>query len=310
MMFIKKNMRNNWLIIICIVLISVLFITSCGSSKESRSNANYEMQAKTESKDTRMSDNVTEEVKFSESGISGNKQSKTLNETSERKIIQNIYIKMQTLEFDKTNELIVQKTNSIGGYIQHSHSTGRRIEDSGNIDNRSCHMVLRIPKDEFKNFSNEVGKLGNIILKDISGEDVTSQYYDTEAHLKVLKVQEERLLELLKKSGELKDIIELEKELANVRYEIENLTGTLKRYDNLVNYCTLTIDVIEVNKIKEVKNSKTFSDKILNGFISSIESLVNISKITIIVIAAAIPYIIIFGALFFIVRYILKKRNK
>ena len=72
-----------------------------------------------------------------------------------------------------------------------------------------------------------------------------------EARLKSLKLQEERLLTILSKAELLQDIIELERELSNVRYEIENYTGTLKKWDNLIEYSKVTIDVYEVHEIKE-----------------------------------------------------------
>ena len=44
---------------------------------------------------------------------------------------------------------------------------------------RRAHFVIRIPSKKFEHFINEVGELGNLITKEIGGENVTSQYFDT-----------------------------------------------------------------------------------------------------------------------------------
>ena len=110
---------------------------------------------------------------------------------------------------------------------------------------------MRIPRKSFDQFISGLGDVGSVINQQITGEDITGQYLDVEARLKSLKLQEERLLTILSKAELLQDIIELERELSNVRYEIEHYTGTLKKWDNLIDYSKVTIDVYEVHEIKE-----------------------------------------------------------
>ncbi len=235
----------------------------------------------------------------------------TLKENLEHqgKIIKNGIIQMETLNFDETVQHILSKTNSMGGYVQGSNTSGRRIEDKSYEERRRGEFILRIPKTKFDSFMLGIGDLGSITNQQISTEDVTTAYFDTQAHLKSLTIQEERLLELLKKTGELKDIILLEQELSRVRHKIESLTGNLKKWDNLVDFCTLRMEVYEVHKIKE--NSVSFGNKIVNGFVDSVKSLIEFGKEFIVVIAIGIPYLVILSILLLIGRYIFvhRKRN-
>jgi len=220
------------------------------------------------------------------------------------KIIRNGIVQMETLSFDETVKQILSRTNSIGAYVQSSNVSGTSIEAKLSEQNRRGVFILRIPKMKFDSFLLNVGNLGSITNQQISTEDVTSVYFDTQAHLKSLTIQEERLLELLKKTGELKDIIVLEKELSSVRYEIESLTGNLKKWDNLIDFCSLNIEVVEVHKIKE--NPVSFVDKIVNGFVSSVNSLVDFGKGFVVAIFIFIPYLVILSILLLIGRYIYK----
>jgi len=224
------------------------------------------------------------------------------------KIIRNGTIQMETLSFDETVKQILSITNSMGAYVQSSDVAGTSIEAKLSQQSRRGSFILRIPKTKFDNFLLDIGNLGSITKQQVSTEDVTSAYFDTQAHLKSLTIQEERLLALLKKTGELKDIIVLEKELSSVRYEIESLSGNLKKWDNLIDFCTLNIEVVEVHKIKE--NPVSFVDKIANGFVSSVKSLVDFGKGFVVIISIFIPYLVVLSIILLIIRYIYKYIKK
>jgi len=133
---------------------------------------------------------------------------------------------------------------------------------------------------------------------------------DTEARLKSLKIQEERFLELMKNAKDVKDIIELEKSLTEVRYQIESLTGALKQWDNLVEYSTINIGLNEVSELSIGEGSNSsLGDKVVVAFKKSIRSIVNLGKGTVVFVVAIIPYLIILVPIGFIMKFIMKKKN-
>ena len=312
-----RKFKNIIVIMMLMIIVSVSAM-GCGSAKKdtamSESKASMEMpaansgfnistnygkdEAKTKSDNKA---NVAKGVNNSEDILEGSLQ-------SQGKIIKNGIIQMETLNFDEAVENILSKTNNMGGYVQSSNTSGRRIEVKSYEESRSGEFILRIPKTKFDSFISDIGNLGSITNQQISTEDVTAAYFDTQAHLKSLNIQEERLLELLKKTGELKDIIALEKELSNVIYEIESLTGSLKKWDNLIDFCTLNINLREVHKIKE--NPISFGEKIVNGFTNSVKSLIDFGKEFIVVISICLPYIVILAIVLFIARYIFIHRKR
>ncbi|MBZ9623965.1 DUF4349 domain-containing protein [Clostridium sp. FP2] len=302
----KKKFKSIAVILMLMIIISFA-AGGCGSKKASSSNESKSSMEVSKGNGG-LSDGSTGVAK--DEGKSGTDSKTNLKASlvGQGKIIRNGIIQMETLSFDVAVKQILSKTNSMGGYVQSSNISGTSIEAKLSEQSRKGVLILRVPKTEFDAFILEIGNLGSITNKQISTEDVTSAYFDTQAHLKSLTIQEERLLELLKKTGELKDIIVLEKELSTVRYEIEGLTGNLKKWDNLIDFCTLNIELVEVHKIKE--NPVSFVGKIVNGFVSSAKSVVDFGKSLILTISILIPYLVVLSIIFLIVRYIYKYIKK
>jgi len=209
------------------------------------------------------------------------------------KIIKSAYLGIETLEFDVLTNNITGKVNMMGGYIESSNIQGiPKGAMSGS--SRRAHFVIRIPSKKFEHFINEVGELGNLITKEIGGENVTSQYFDTQARIKSLTIQEERLLSILEKAELLQDIIELESELSRVRYEIENYTGTLKRLDQLVDYSSISLDIYEVKELKSTDpDPDTLGDRLVQAFKQSLKNLSEFFENLIIFLVAVLPYLIL-----------------
>ncbi len=164
---------------------------------------------------------------------------------TERKIIRNAEFSMETLEYDKTVQGVQALADRFGGYIESSQTTG-----AGAADNyyraRWASFTLRIPAEELDAFADSLAQYGSVTDSRFYTDEVTDYYYDTEAHLKSLQLQEERLLDILSKADTLSDVATLENSLADVRYQIESLQGSLRRLDSLIALSTVSISVQEV----------------------------------------------------------------
>jgi hypothetical protein len=227
-----------------------------------------------------------------------------------RKIILSGNMLIETNKFDLATKTISTRVQAVGGYIEASQITGVKSQNGNYLENRTASYTIRIPATKFQSFMNEIGTIGVVTSKNLGGEDVTSQYIDSQARLKSQKVKETRLIDILKKAKNLTDVLAIETEIENTRYEIENLTSSLKKWDNLVSYSTLTISLSEVTENKVlVKKPVTLTDKISNAFNSSLKLLADLSKGLIIAIVAALPFIVIFAVILAIVLLIVKRKG-
>ena len=209
-----------------------------------------------------------------------------------RKIIRNAYLSIETKEFDQSIAFLEQKVEEYGGFVESSSVEGNTYSSSSR---RSASYQLRIPAGNFSAFLNDTGGIGNVYNKTVESNEITDQYFDTQARLESLRLQEERLLEILSKAEELTAVIELEQALSDVRYQIENLTTTLRKYDGLVQYSTIHINLNEVYEITPVvEMPTTLGERISQQFAASTERVRHSVEDLLVAVIGGLPLILWF----------------
>lgn len=195
------------------------------------------------------------------------------------KVIRTAELTIQTTEFDQSVDALAALTAQYGGYYESA-----RVDGGGYYDryaNRTADYVVRIPKENFSAFRDHSSEVGHLYSIQESSDNVGEIYYDTETRLATLKTKQERLLALLEKAELMEDIISLENALADVQYEIDMHTTTLRKYDSLIDYSTFRIQLEEVVKIStEPTPEDSFFTKLgvsfgngVDGFVNGLESL-------------------------------------
>jgi hypothetical protein len=222
---------------------------------------------------------------------------------SGQKIIERLNYQIETLKFDDSVARIQSLCSELGGYVQDSNVTGNGIVSQGNM--RQAFYTLRVPQEKLAQLKSRAGEIGSVLSFSSSSENVSDRYYDTEARLKSLRTQQDRLLALMQKSGKLEDLIALEKALADVNYQIEELTGTLKQYDSLINYSTVSIQLNEVVQPTEIeKTPTTLWEKISTQFRQSVKGLGSFGESLTVFLLGGSPVILLLLVVAFLVYWI------
>lgn len=213
-----------------------------------------------------------------------------LTALEQRKIIYSSNFRIQTTEFDAAISELDALCEKYGAYYESSNQYG-----TAERANRHSSYSVRVPVQNYKAFRTETGNIGVVVQSSENNKDVSENYFDTEARLESAKLREERLLEILKTADSLDNILLLEAELADVRYEIESFSGTLRKYDSLISYSTISVDIEEVIKPVEIQTApRTFGQRISQatstGFTDFTDSLQDIA----VDISYNLPSIIIF----------------
>ena len=275
-----------------ILIFSIIMVGCTSKTSENLSSASQalEMAQSDSSVSTEMYD--MDSGATEESSVNGEKLLEP-----ERKIIKSSQLSLETAKFNDVINSLEDMVKSYGGYIASSS-----IDAEGINNNYQClrfaSYKINVPSDKLDDFLDESSKLATVRNKSTSAEDITAQYYDNESRLKSLQIQEERYLEILKTATEVKDIIEIENALTDVRYEIENLTTCLNKISNLVDMATVNINIQEVSQETVAQSvPKTLGEKISSSFVNSLKKIKEFSINTVIFIIAAIPYLIIISIL-------------
>lgn len=234
-------------------------------------------------------------------------------ENSNRKIIKNVNIDAETEEFDSFIANVDAKVRSLGGYMENTNITGRSI-NSSKSSMRSANLTARIPSKNLDGFISNVSEISNITNKSESAEDVTLNYADTEAHIKSLRTEQERLDQLLLQADDIETIIAIESRITDVRYELESYESRLRSMDNRIDYSTVYIYVREVERYTPVEEpDETIGERILVGFTENlihakeivvdfiVEFIIAIPIIVVLICFIAIPIIIVLFVIKFII---------
>lgn len=157
-----------------------------------------------------------------------------------RKLIRNAQLDLQVSSYDAAVQRLTTLAAEANGFVA--------TQSSARLPNGKLQgtVVVKVAPDHLDRFLEKVRALGELKNQTLGTEDVTKAYFDTDARLRNAKRMEDRLLEMLKKNtGEVSDLLQVEKELARVREQIEQMQGELKYYDALVQYATVTITLAE-----------------------------------------------------------------
>jgi uncharacterized small protein (DUF1192 family) len=230
------------------------------------------------------------------------------NVSTQRKLIVTSTIDLETKKFDTTIDDINKACVVAGGFIESSNVQGKRI---GEDQPRNADYTFRVPTDKLNSFKAAVKKTGNVITDNVASEDVTGDYIDTDGRLTTAKAHRDSLLKLANNTSNVTDLIELEKEIATVQTEIEQLSTNLKKWDSLTALSTVKITVNEVDAItiKSV-TPKSFWGKIGDSFSSSISFITTVSQGLLIVLTFLSPYIAVAIVVLLIVFYFRKRAKK
>ena len=118
-------------------------------------------------------------------------------------------------------------------------SIGRAIGGYLAVRN-DAQITIRVPRERFDEALAQIEKLGDVLHRSITAEDVTDQFMDLEVRLKNARAVRDQLQALLAKAG-VKDALEIEKELGRVTESIEQMEGKLKLLRDKIAFSTITV---------------------------------------------------------------------
>lgn len=162
------------------------------------------------------------------------------------KMIHTASLTLETTAFDDAAAGLAALTERLGGYYEHSG-----VWSSGRY--RWGDYTVRVPVERYMEFLNQAGELCHETGRDTSQQNVSEFYYDTEGRLKTQQIKLERLQTLLTRAENMADIITIESAISETEQRIDELSGTLRHYDDLVDYATITVSLQEVYKLSNVE---------------------------------------------------------
>lgn len=161
-----------------------------------------------------------------------------------RKLIKTVSVNIEVKDLAASVQAVKDRTEQMGGYVEYSDMN---YPEEGAGYSASASFTIRIPEDMLDEFVSVVEADGRLAYKSENVQDVTLQYSDTESRKKSLLIERDRLNELMKQAEDVSDIVAVEAQLSQVRYELDSIESQLRTYDNQVNYSTVYVNLTQVS---------------------------------------------------------------
>ena len=232
------------------------------------------------------------------------------------KIIYSADATVETTKFEDTLAQLDELIKKYGGWVESSSVSGANYYSisRGNKNSRSANYTIRIPSGDFGSVMSGLTALGNVPYSHIYTENVTAQYYDTQARIDSYKTQEQSLLRLMDKAESVEDIITIESKLAEVRYSIESLQSTINNWDRRVSYSTVYLTVDEVSEYTpEAVVTVSFGEKLAKAVKDGFRSAGEFLSGLVLWVVEALPTLVVIAVIgfgiFMAVRPAIRKRR-
>lgn len=217
---------NNYLKHFAFSSLIIIGLMSCSAAR--KSNNSYEMAAhntqrnQVEKAQSSLDFIADEADKYKEAE---GEEIKNKNERT-RKMIYEAQLNFEVDSIQPSKLLTEQIMNTYNGYLLQSNNNSMRI---------------RVPSEDLKNVLADLKKIGKITYENIGGQDVTDNYYDIQLRLDNAEKTRNRYLELLEQAKDVSEILKVEKELERLNEKIESYKGTMKSYNQQIDYSLVTV---------------------------------------------------------------------
>ncbi|MBF0123043.1 MAG: DUF4349 domain-containing protein [Candidatus Omnitrophica bacterium] len=210
-----------------------------------------------------------------------------------RKVIKNASVSLKVKDCDVAQAGILKLVKRQGGMIINSSL------NKNSYAPKSGMAVFKVSPDKLDMVLQALKALGDVESEHVTGEDVTEQYVDLVARLENWKMVKARLAKILEeKAREVKDVLEIERELARVGGEIDALEGRLKFLDRQVDLSTVTVNFREDRL--GITQALNFGEKFRSALRTALETSINTFNGVIILLGFLLPLALWAGAFWLI----------
>lgn len=228
-----------------LVLVLLLSLTACGGGDQgaatySASSAPTQSTAEGRITHSLKADQVTEPQKVS---LTDADTATSAAEAADRKIIRNANLTVEVNSTTDAQHRITSIAETHGGFVVTSEAKQRENTDPAKRT-LDIKLVVRIPATRFGPALDEIRGLAITLREEnVAGQDVTEEFIDLEARIKTQRALEQQFLEIMKQARAVSDALEVQRQISDVRTDIEKLEGRKRFLENRASLSTITVNL-------------------------------------------------------------------
>lgn len=227
--------------------------------------------------------------------------------TAGQKIIWRVNMYLETLTFDETLKNLTAEIGTMGGFIESSSTNGQSLFEQYE-QMRYAQIVARVPQEKLDAFLSKVGEVCHVTSAERTSENITLRYSDIKARKKALEVEQERLFVLLEKADTMESIVALESRLSEIRYQLDEFSSSLRKYDNEVDFATVSMSLQEVKRVSDPV-PVSLSQRVSTGFSTTLYNIKNGAVNLMVWLIVNLPYLLILAAVAVAALFVLRRTH-
>jgi hypothetical protein len=247
-------------------------------------------------------------AEFQKVSLTDADKAQSSNVAMERKIIRNAELNIEVSNPTESQRRIASIAESRGGFVVTSEASQRQDNDKSRPE-MTVKVVVRVPAAQFDATINEIrGAASRIMQEKTTGQDVTEEYIDLEARIRTKQALEAQFLEIMKQAKSVTDALEVQRQLAEVRTEIEQLEGRRRYLENQSSLSTITVTLQSPTPLVSTSG---FFYSVRAAFADGIDIAASITLFLIRAIITLLPVaLFIFLPVALIVRYFIRRARR
>lgn len=226
---------------------------------------------------------------------------------SDRKVIRNADLDLEDENPEAAQREITSIAESKGGFVVESQQSSSDIQAA---TRDIVTMSIRVPSAKFSEALDEVrGSVNRVVSESVKGQDVTEEFIDVEAQLKAKKALEEQFMTIMRQANGIAEALNVQRQLADVRGEIERIEGRKRFLENQSSLSTIKIRVQTPKAF--AASSAGVGTRISEAFASGFDVAMTFVLGVITFVVAALPFGLLIGLpSFAIIRYVLRRQTR
>lgn len=223
-----------------------------------------------------------------------------LSQDISQKLVRSGGINFQSEDIEKDYAKIKSMLGGFNAYLENENQSNDNYRKSYNLN-------IRVPSERYDSLLNGISGIAFKVESKYSNvDDVTERYYDLQSRIQNKKELEIRYREILSKANQVKDILEIERNLNEVRTDIEMMEGQFNYLSKQIQFSSLQVQFYEelpyeLNSPKK----KGFWVRVFNALDNGWQVF-----LTVLVGLVTLWPFYFAGALIFVLVVYLKRRNK
>ncbi len=166
-------------------------------------------------------------------------------------------------------------------------------------------LTMRVPADKFQAAVDDLAKIGIIANQRTGGTDVSASIVDLQARVRTLEAEELQIMELLRRTNNVSEVLEIRNRLDGVRQEIESLKAQQQYFEDQVEFATINVTVFEQGAEPDDGDDGI----IVDAWDTALDIGLTIVAGTLVVLGGLIPLAALGLAIWFVVRAVRRRRT-